>query len=299
MYLLLVQKKRKEKKMSNKEKKITSRTLIKMKEAAEKITMLTAYDFATAKYVDECGIDSILIGDSLGMTMLGYDSTVNVTMDDMILFTKAVARGVKKAMVIADMPFMSFQVSKEKTLINAGNLIQAGADAVKIEGGSNFIIEQITALTEAGIGVIAHLGFTPQYISTIGGYFIQGKSYENTVKILETAQRIQNAGACALVLEMMSEEAAKYISENLTIPTIGIGAGRYCDGQVLVIDDVLGRYHGNVPKFAKQYANIKDIIKKAVLNYNDDVKNKIFPSEEHIFKLTNEEKDKFNGSVVK
>ena len=274
-------------------KRVTSKTFQKMKQSGEKITMLTAYDYATAKYVDEAGVDSILVGDSLGMTMLGYNETVNVTMEDMEIFTKAVSRGVNRAMVIVDMPFLSFQISKEQTLINAGKLIQAGANAVKIEGGSDFIAEQVYALTQAGINVVAHLGFTPQYINTIGGYFIQGKSYENTIKMLEAAQKLQKAGAFALVLEMVPEESAKYISENIDIPTIGIGAGRYCDGQVLVVDDIIGRYYGNTPKFAKQYANIKEIIKNAAVNYNRDVKNSVFPAQEHVFNLTKEEREKF------
>ena len=280
-------------------KRVTSKTFFKMKEAGEKITMLTAYDFATAKYVDEMGIDSILIGDSLGMTILGYDDTVKVTMDDMVLFTGAVSRGVNRAMVIADMPFMSFQISRENTLENALRLVQSGANAVKIEGYSDFILEQISALTNAGVSVIAHLGFTPQYINTIGGYFVQGKSYENTIKMLEYAKKIENAGAFAIVLEMVAEESAKYLSENLTIPTIGIGAGRYCDGQVLVIDDILGRFYGNTPKFAKQYVNIKEIIKTAVKEYNSDVKNKTFPSDEHVFKLNKEDKEKLYGVINK
>ncbi len=278
-------------------KRRTSKSFQKMKEAGEKITMLTAYDFATAKYVDEAGIDSILVGDSLGMTMLGYDDTVNVTMNDMLVFTSAVSRGVKRALLIADMPFLSFQISTEQTLMNAGKLIQAGANAVKIEGGSDFIISQIKALTQAGISVTGHLGFTPQYINTIGGYYVQGKSYENTIKMLEIAKKLEDAGVFAIVLEMVSEESAKYISENLTIPTIGIGAGRYCDGQVLVIDDVLGRFYGNTPKFSKQYVNIKEIIKNAISQYGNEVKNIIFPSEEHIFKLPKEEKEKLDNTL--
>lgn len=279
--------------MSAEIKRISAKSFLKMKEAGEKITMITAYDFASAEYADEAGIDSILIGDSLGMTMLGYDNTVKVTMEDMLVFVRAVSRGVKRALVIADMPFLSFQISKEQTLLNAGKLIQAGAGAVKIEGGSDFIIEQTKALTQAGISVIAHLGFTPQYINTIGGYYVQGKSYENTVKMLEAARKLQEAGAFALVLEMVPEEAAKYITDNLDIPAIGIGAGRYCSGQVLVIDDVLGRYHGSKPKFAKQYADLKGIMKNAVLSYNKEVKEGLFPAEEHVFKLEEQERRKF------
>lgn len=270
-----------------------------MKKENEKISMLTAYDFATAKYIDEMGIDSVLIGDSLGMTILGYDNTVNVTVEDMVLFTKAVSRAVKRALVISDMPFMSFQIAKEDTLKNAQKLIQAGANAVKIEGGSDFIIEQTFSLTQAGISVIGHLGFTPQYINTIGGFLIQGKSYENTIKLLNAAKKLQDAGAFAIVLEMVPEEAGHFITKNLNIPTIGIGAGRYCDGQVLVIDDILGRYFGNTPKFAKQYVDLKEIIKNSISSYNSDVKNKLFPSDEHVFKMSKEEIDKLDNTIIK
>ncbi len=280
-------------------KPVTVKTFQKMKETKEKISMLTAYDYSTAKYIDESGIDSILIGDSLGMTILGYNSTINVTIEDMMTFTRAVSKGVNRALTVADMPFLSYSISKEQTTINAGKLIQAGANAIKLEGASDFIAEEINHLTKTGISVIGHLGFTPQYINTIGGYFIQGKSYENTLKMLQDAKKLEENGAFAIVLEMVPEESAKYISENLSIPTIGIGAGKYCDGQVLVIDDILGRYWGNTPKFAKQYANLKDIIKNAVSQYNKDVKNSIFPSEEHSFTLTESEKEKFEYNVVK
>ena len=236
-------------------KPISARTFRKMKENKEKITMLTAYDFSTAKYIDECGVDSILIGDSLGMTILGYDTTLNVTMEDMLVFTKAVSKGVKRAMIIADLPFLSYHISKEQTTLNAGKLIQAGAKAVKLEGASDFILEEVNHLTQSGINVVGHLGFTPQYINTIGGYLIQGKSYENTIKLLDAAKKLEDNGAFAIVLEMVPEESARYISENLSVPTIGIGAGKYCDGQVLVIDDILGKYPGNIPKLVKQYAN--------------------------------------------
>lgn len=285
--------------MADNIKKVTSRTFQKMKDNNEKITMLTAYDFSTAKYIDECGVDSILIGDSLGMTILGYDTTINVTIDDMLTFTKAVANGVKRALVIADLPFLSYHVSKEQTTINAGKLIQAGANAVKLEGASDFILEEIKHLTQCGINVVGHLGFTPQYINTIGGYFIQGKSYENTLKLLEAAKKLEESGAFALVLEMVPEESARYISKNISIPTIGIGAGKYCDGQVLVIDDILGKYPGMVPKFVKQYANVKDIIKTAVTNYNNEVKQNVFPYKENTFNLTDEEREKLEYSINK
>ena len=216
----------------------------------------------------------------------------------MLTFTKAVAKGVNRALVIADLPFLSYHVSKEQTTINAGKLIQAGANAVKLEGASDFILEEVKHLTECGINVAGHLGFTPQYINTIGGYFVQGKSYENTIKLLEAAKKLEAAGAFCLILEMVPEETAKYISDNLSIPTIGIGAGKYCDGQVLVIDDILGKYPGIVPKFVKQYANIKEIIKTAVTNYNDEVKRNVFPSKENTFNLTDEEREKLEHKIA-
>ena len=278
---------------------VTSRTLKKMKDNKEKITMLTAYDFSTAKYIDECGVDSILIGDSLGMTILGYDTTIKVTIDDMLTFTKAVSNGIKRALVVADMPFLSYHLNKEQTTLNAGRLIQAGAKAVKLEGASDFILDEVHHLTQSGINVVGHLGFTPQYINTIGGYFVQGKSYENTIKMLNAAKKLEGNGAFALVLEMVPEESAKYISENLSIPTIGIGAGKYCDGQVLVIDDILGKYPGNIPKFVKQYANIKEIMKDAISKYNKDVKTGEFPTKEYSFNLTEEERDKLEHNINK
>lgn len=280
-------------------KPVTSKTLQKMKDNNEKITMLTAYDFSTAKYIDECGVDTILVGDSLGMTILGYDTTVKVTIEDMMTFTKAVTNGVKRAFVVADMPFLSYHVSREQATINAGKLIQIGAKAIKLEGASDFIVDIVAHLTQCGINVVGHLGFTPQYINTIGGYFVQGKSYENTIKLLDAAKKLEKAGICALVLEMVPEESAKYISENLSVPTIGIGAGKYCDGQVLVIDDILGKYPGNVPKFVKQYADIKEVMKSAITQYNEEVKNGLFPFKENIFNLTEEEKSKLEYNLVK
>lgn len=282
-------------------KPVTVKTLQKMKENNEKISMLTAYDYSTAKYIDESGVDSILIGDSVGMTVLGYDSTINVTMEDMLTFTRAVSKGVQRCFVIADMPFLSYQVSKEETTINAGRLIQAGAKAVKLEGASDFILNEINHLVTSGINVIGHLGFTPQYINTIGGYYIQGKSYDNTLRLLSDAKKLEENGASMIVLEMVPEESAKYITENLKIPTIGIGAGKYCDGQVLVINDILGKNSDNfhIPKFVKQYANIKDVMKNAITKYNEEVKSGIFPDSEYTFNLTKEEKDKLECASIK
>lgn len=285
--------------MNNNIKPVTTRTFQKMKESGEKITMLTAYDFSTARYIDECGIDTILVGDSVGMTVLGYDTTINVTTEDMLTFTKAVAKGANRALVVADMPFLSYHVSLEETVKNAGKLIQAGAKAVKLEGASDFILEEIKHLTQCGISVVGHLGFTPQYINAIGGYFIQGKSYENTVKLLNAAKKLEEAGVFAIVLEMVPEESAKMISENLKVPTIGIGAGKYTDGQVLVVDDLLGKYPGNTPKFVKQYSQLKNIMKEAITAYKEDVKNEKFPDEEHTFYLSPEEREKLECNFIK
>lgn len=278
--------------VKTKEKQVTIKTILKQKISKEKITMLTAYDYSTAKYLDESGIDIILVGDSLGMTMLGYENTLNVTMEEMKIFTSAVSRGTKRALVTVDMPFMSYHVSKEQAVINAGELIKAGAQAVKLEGASDFILDIVKHLTECGIAVVGHLGFTPQYINSIGGYIVQGKTFENSIKLFEDTKKLEAAGAFAVVLEMVPEETAKYISENSSISTIGIGGGRYCDGQVLVVDDLIGKYSNFTPKFAKKYADISSIILDCSRKYIDDVKTNKFPEKEHVFNLTSEENAK-------
>lgn len=281
--------------VKTKEKPVTIKSILKKKELHENITMLTAYDYSTAKCLDEAGTDIILVGDSLGMTLLGYENTLNVTIEEMLIFTKAVARGTKKSLLVTDMPFMSYHVSKEQTIENAGKFIQAGAQAVKIEGANDFIADAIKHLTQCGIAVMGHLGFTPQYINSIGGYLVQGKSYENTIKLYEDAKKLHEAGAFAIVFEMVPEETAKYIKENISIPIIGIGAGRFCDGQVLVIDDVIGKYSDFTPKFAKKYSDIKSIMVDSIQNYIDEVKNNKFPEEQHIFKLNPEENQKLEN----
>lgn len=273
-------------------KPVTVSTIMKYKKEDKKITMLTSYDCSTARYVDEAGIDTILVGDSLGMVVLGYDTTLKVTLDEMKIFTSAVARGAKRAMVIADMPFMSYHSSIEKATENAGELIRAGAQAVKIEGGTDYIVEVTKHLNEMGIPVVAHLGFTPQYLNTIGGYSVQGKSFDCTVRILEQAKKLQNAGAFMLVLEMVPEESAKYITEQLEIPTIGIGAGRYTSGQVLVVDDILGKYGEFKPKFARKYADMKSEIFDVASRFRNDVENGLFPSDDEVFKLNDEQRAK-------
>lgn len=261
----------------------------KYKTEHKKIAALTAYDFYTAKYLDMAGIDLILVGDSAANVVLGYSSTTQITMDEMLIFTSAVSRGVKEALVVADMPFLSYNVSIEKAIENAGKFIVKGADAVKIEGGNDYIINLTKRLTEAGIPVLAHLGFTPQYINTIGGNFVQGKDFDTTLKILDVAKKLEAAGAFAIVLELMPKEASKFISENLSVPTIGIGAGNDCDGQILVINDLIGKFDDFSPKFARKYFDGKSMIIDCVKQYIENVTSGDFPNNDESFKLSDEE----------
>lgn len=270
-------------------KDVTINTFFKKKQENQKITMLTAYDCSTAKYFDEAGVDSILVGDSLGMVVLGYDSTHHVTMEEMKIFTSAVARGAKRCMVVADLPFMSYHASVEEAVKNAGELIRAGASAVKLEGATDHILNVVQRCVESGIPVVGHLGFTPQYLNVLGGYKVQGKSAENTKFILKQAKKLEKAGAFCVVLEMVPEESAAYITENINIATIGIGAGRYTDGQVLVADDILGKFSEFKPKFARRYADLKAVISQAAKGYIDDVEKGDFPSESEVFHLSEEE----------
>jgi 3-methyl-2-oxobutanoate hydroxymethyltransferase len=267
--------------------KITRKTtadIKKMKASGEKITMLTAYDYAISSLLDECNIDIILVGDSLGNVVLGYDTTLPVTMEDMLHHTKAVSRGVQRAMVVADMPFLSYQVSDHEAIRNAGRLLkEANAQAVKLEGGREFA-DTVRKITAAGIPVMAHLGLTPQSIHQLGGYKVQGKKEDAARIIIDDARILEEAGAFAVVLECIPESLGAEISEALTIPTIGIGAGVHCDGQVLVINDLLGISEKFTPKFVKKYANLNGEIKKAVKNYIGEVKHGNFPDSEHSFK---------------
>ena len=267
--------------------KITRKTILdirKMKETGEKISMLTAYDFAIASLLDECEIDILLVGDSLGNVVLGYETTLPVTMEEMLHHTKAVSRGAAHALIVADMPFMSYQSSAETALSNAGRFLkEAGAQAVKLEGGQE-VAQSIRKITSAGIPVMAHLGLTPQSIHQLGGYKVQGKKESAAQKLLQDAKVIEDAGAFALVLECIPEGLAEEVTRSLTIPTIGIGAGVHCDGQVLVINDLLGVSEKFTPKFVKKYANLNAEIKRAVKNYIREVKNSSFPDSEHSFK---------------
>lgn len=270
-------------------------TFQKLKDKGEKIAMLTAYDYSTAQILEKINIDGILVGDSLAQVVLGYENTYGVNLEEMLIFIKAVSRGAKNSFVIGDMPFMSYNISLEQGLENAGKMIKAGASAIKLEGCNDYIVNLVSRCVESGIPVLGHLGFTPQLLNTIGGYKIQGKSADTTEKILESALKLQDAGAFAVVLELMPAQSAEYITKNLKIPTIGIGAGADCSGQIVVIDDILGKFTDFTPKFVKKYANLHDIIYNAADKYLSEVKEGIFPSEEQSFELNTEEREKLNA----
>ncbi len=270
------------------QKKNTVLTFREAKQKGEKLTMLTAYDYSTAKLIDEAGVNSILVGDSLGNVILGYEDTVPVTVDDMIHHGAAVVRGAKNALVVIDMPFMSYQVSVEKALENAGRIMkETGADAVKLEGGHR-VCPQIKAITEAGIPVCAHLGMTPQSVNAFGGFKVQAKSEESAKQLIEEAQAVEEAGAFAVVLECVPAKLAELVSQKTNIPTIGIGAGAGCDGQVLVYADMMGMFSDFVPKFVKQFAKVGDAMKQSVADYIAAVGDGSFPAEEHTFKIDDE-----------
>lgn len=264
-------------------KKITVNTIQKYKDNNEKFSVLTAYDYSTAKYIDEAGIDIILIGDSLAMVALGYETTHSIGVDEMAVFTGAVARGVSHAMVVTDMPFLSYHCDISAAIANCGKMIKLGANAVKIEGYSDYILSVIKRLVESGIPVMGHLGFTPQFLNTLGGYKIQGKTQEAAEDILKQAKELEKAGVFSIVLEMVPQESAKYITENLSVPTISCGAGKYCDAQVLVSDDVFGKFSDFKPKFARKYGDMKSLILDCAKKFDEDVKKGNFPSEDEIF----------------
>ena len=258
----------------------------KAKENDERISMLTAYDYSSAKLIDEAGIDAILIGDSLGMVSLGYEDTLSVTMEDMIHHTKAVARATKNALVVADLPFMSYQTSVYDAVYNAGRLIKEGrAHAVKLEGGIE-MCDRIEVIVKSSIPVMAHIGLTPQSVNALGGFKVQGKDEKAAKALIEAAKAVEKAGAFAVVLECVPAKLAEIVTKELNIPTIGIGAGAQCDGQVLVYQDMIGMFSGFTPKFVKKYANIGDMMKEAFEEYNKEVKNGSFPSQEHTFKIS-------------
>jgi 3-methyl-2-oxobutanoate hydroxymethyltransferase len=264
--------------------KITVPHIAKMKQRGEKITCLTAYDYAFARILDAAGVEMLLVGDSLGCVVQGNHNTLAVTMDEMIYHTMLVARGRKRALVIGDMPFLSYQASKEQALQNAGRFLKEGnAEAVKLEGGVS-VRETIRTMVDAGIPVMGHIGLTPQSVHRFGGYKVQGRDKERREVVVHDALAVEEAGAFSVVLEGMPLDLAQEITERLTIPTIGIGAGAHCDGQVLVAHDMLGLFDDFTPKFVKQYADLKQIMTGAVKDFIGDVKEKKFPTEEHSFR---------------
>ena len=265
--------------------KNTAATCAAAKAKGEKLSMLTAYDYSTAKLEDESGINGILVGDSLGNVVLGYEDTVSVTMEDMIHHGAAVARGAKNALVVVDMPFMSYEVTVEEAVRNAGRLMKEGrAGAVKLEGGVR-VAEQIRAIVKAGIPVMGHIGLTPQSINVFGGFKVQGKSEEAARALLADAKAVEEAGAFAVVIEAVPAALAQMITDAVSIPTIGIGAGAGCDGQILVYQDMLGMFSDFTPKFVKRYANVGEVMREAFANYAAEVASGAFPTEEHTYKI--------------
>ena len=278
-------------------KKVTTLTFRQKKERGEPITMLTAYDYPTAMAVDKAGIDSILVGDSLAMVVLGYENTLPVTMEEMLHHARAVARGAKSALLVGDMPFMSYQVSVEEAARNAGRFLQQGGmDAIKLEGGRERA-DAIRAITGAGIPVMGHIGLTPQSVHQLGGFRAQGKTASAAKRLLEDAQALEEAGAFSLVLESVPARLAEVISKHISIPSIGIGAGTGCDGQVLVTHDLLGLFDRFTPKFVKKYTNLHETMHKAFTDYIDDVESKRFPAQEHTVEMSDEEWDAFQKEL--
>ncbi len=265
------------------------------KKENKKLTMLTAYDYSTAKLIDESGVNAILVGDSLGMVMLGYEDTLSVTMEDMLHHTRAVARGAKNALIVGDMPFMSYQTSVYDAVCNAGRLIKEGrAHAVKLEGGIE-VCPQIKSIVDASIPVMAHIGLTPQSVNAFGGFKVQGKDEEAAQRLIDAAKAVEQAGAFAVTLECIPEKLAEIITKSISIPTIGIGAGKGCDGQVLVYQDMLGMFSDFTPKFVKRYADIGLQMKEAFLSFINEVQNGAFPTIEHSFAIPDEVINKLNG----
>ncbi len=267
-----------------------------MKNKGKKIVMLTAYDAPTAAILSEVGVDMILVGDSVGNALLGYESTIPVTLEDVIHHSAAVARARPDCLIVGDMPFMSYKVSAEQALENCGLMLQeGGAEAVKIEGGSDSVVSIVKILVDAGIPVMGHIGLTPQSIYQLGGYRIQGRTADMAEALVKQAVKLEDAGAFSMVIELVPSETAKLISETVSIPTIGIGAGPYCDGQVLVLWDMLGLFEDFKPKFVKKYANVRELIKNAVSEYAKEVREGTFPDEEHSFEMAEEETGRLYG----
>lgn len=263
--------------------KVTVPVILEKKKNNEKITMLTAYDYSIALLLDRSGVDMLLVGDSVGPIFSGYENTLPVTVEEILYHTKAVARARKRALVVSDMPFLSYQTSVEDAVKNCGLMLKAGAEAVKLEGGKE-IAKTVEALTSSGIPVVGHIGLTPQFVNILGGYKVQGKGEEAKKKLIESAKALEKAGVFSIVLECVPEETAKEVTEAVSVPTIGIGAGRYCDGQVLVINDIIGLFDGHRPKFVKKYLDLSSLIERAAMDYVNEVKTGKFPAENHIYR---------------
>jgi len=274
----------------------TVQDILTMKKEKKKISVITSYDYTLASLCDRAGIDVLLVGDSAGMVILGYENTISVTMDQMCMFTGAVSRARKNSLLVSDLPFMSYQTSIEDAISNSGRLIKAGADAVKLEGGS-VMAETISEIVDIGIPVMGHIGLQPQTAILSEGYKIQGKTKDSAMKLIDDAKELENAGVFSIALEMVSHEVAEIISETISIPTIGIGSGAGCDGQVLVVQDVLGMYDKIKPKFAKRYMNLSEDIVNSLENYKKDVESGIFPAQENWFSMNEEELKKLREQI--
>ena len=270
--------------------------IIKMKKDGKKISAITSYDYTLASLCDKSGIDILLVGDSAGMVMLGYENTIPVTMDQMCMFTEAVSRARKNSLLVADLPFMSYQASIEDAIKNSGRLIQAGADAVKLEGGIS-MLETISAIVDVGIPVMGHIGLQPQTTMLSEGYKVQGRTKDTAIKLIEDAKELEEAGVFSIVLEMISHEVAQIISETISVPTIGIGSGVGCNGQVLVVQDLLGMFEKIKPRFAKRYLNLSEDIVKALENYKNDVESGTFPAQENWFSMDDDEFKKLREQI--
>lgn len=274
----------------------TVQDIINMKKERKKISVITSYDYTLASLCDKAGIDVLLVGDSAGMVMLGYENTISVTMDQMCMFTEAVSRARKNSLLVADLPFMSYQASIEDAINNSGRLIKAGADTVKLEGGS-IMAKTISAIVNVGIPVMGHIGLQPQTTILSEGYKVQGKTKDSAMKLIEDAKKLEDAGVFSIALEMVSHEVAQIISETVNIPIIGIGSGVNCDGQVLVVQDLLGMYDKIKPKFAKRYMNLSEDIVKSLEEYRSDVESGAFPAKENSFSMNEEELKKLREEL--
>jgi 3-methyl-2-oxobutanoate hydroxymethyltransferase len=276
-------------------KKMSVASFMRMKAENHRIVMVTSYDYPTAAIVDAVGVDSILVGDSYGMVVLGYESTIPVTIEELLPVCRAVRRGAAHPLLIGDLPFMSFQVSPEEATRTAGRFVkEGGMEAVKIEGGSE-VSKTVESISRAGIPVLGHIGVTPQTATLHGGYMIQGRSVDSGDKLVEDAKSLEEAGVFGIVLEMVTEEVAKVITETVSVPTIGIGSGRFCDGQVLVLHDLIGLYPSFTPKFAKRYVDVAGMIKQALQNFTVEVRNGVFPEEQHVFRMDEDQRARLDS----